>query len=142
MFHDNDKASIGNTKVSIKGNYRLALFHNCVLHDWLTYIASLSKLNILNSDNWYNFYDICRVNSCVINLNWRRKHAKNYVWIRMLFINDKSFWNVFTRRWLYHNVNTNTSSNVDLYKLNVKRQAANKMGQTNKIQKQHKNENK
>ena len=42
----------------------------------------------------------------------------------------------------YVNVNTNTSSNVDLYKLNVKVEAANKMVQTNKIQKQHKNENK
>ena len=42
----------------------------------------------------------------------------------------------------YHNVNTNTSSNVDLYKLNVKVEAGNKMVQTNKIQKQHKNENK
>ena len=42
----------------------------------------------------------------------------------------------------YHNVNTNTSSNVDLYKLNVKVEAAGKMVQTNKIQKQEKNENK
>ena len=42
----------------------------------------------------------------------------------------------------YDNVNTNTSSNVDLYKLNVKVEADGKMVQTNKIQKQHKNENK
>ena len=42
----------------------------------------------------------------------------------------------------HENVNTNTSSNVDLYKLNVKVEAAAKMVQTNKIQKQHKNENK
>ena len=42
----------------------------------------------------------------------------------------------------YDNVNTNTSSNVDLYKLNVKVEAVGKMVQTNKIQKQEKNENK
>ena len=40
----------------------------------------------------------------------------------------------------YHNVNTNTSSNVDLYKLNVKVEAGGKMVQTNKIQKQQKME--